>query len=78
MTAINVKLPDSILSKAAELAAKDGVSLDQFVSLAVAEKLSSWLTEDYLEQRGRRASRAKFDEALRQVPDAPPAEEDKL
>lgn len=78
MTAINVKLPDSILLKATELAAKDGVSLDQFVSLAVAEKLSAWLTEDYLEQRGRRASRAKFDEALRQVPEAPPADDDKL
>jgi hypothetical protein len=78
MTAINIKLPDSILKKASELAAKDGVSLDQFVSLAVAEKLSAWLTEDDIDQRARRASREKFDEALAQIPDVPPEEHDKL
>lgn len=78
MTAINVQLPDSILKKAGEFAAKDGVSLDQFVSLAVAEKLSAWLADDYMEQRASRASREKFDAALAQVPDVPPVNGDEL
>ncbi|HEY5233776.1 MAG TPA: toxin-antitoxin system HicB family antitoxin [Verrucomicrobiae bacterium] len=78
MTAINVKLPDSIARKAGELAAKDGVSFDQFISAAVAEKISGWLTEDDLDQRARRASREKYDEALAQVPDAPPVPGDEL
>ncbi len=78
MTAINVKLPDSILRKADELAARDGVSLDQFVSSAVAEKLSGWLTEDELDKRARRASREKFDAALAQVPNVPPVPGDEI
>ena len=71
MTAINIKLPDSIKKKAGELAAKDGVTFDQFVSTAVAEKVSGWLTEDELDKRARRASRKKFSAALAQVPDVP-------
>ena len=78
MTAINVKLPDSVLKKAGELAAKDGVSLDQFVSTAVAEKLSGWLTEDAMNLRAQRASREKFDAALAQVPNVPPVPGDEL
>jgi hypothetical protein len=72
MTAINVNLPDSVARKAGELAAKDGVTFDQFISAAVAEKISGWLTEEDLGQRAQRASREKFDAALAQVPDAPP------
>jgi hypothetical protein len=78
MTDINVKLPDSVVRKAGELAAKDGVSFDQFISAAVAEKISGWLTEDDLDQRARRASREKYDAALAQVPDAPPVPGDEL
>lgn len=78
MTAINVKLPDSILKQADELAARDGVSLDQFVSTAVAEKLCGWLTEAELDRRAQRASRAKFDAALGQVPDVPPVPGDEI
>jgi len=78
MTAINVKLPDSIKKKAGELAAKDGVSFDQFVSAAVAEKVSGWLTAADLDKRARRASRKKFDAALAQVPNLPPMRGDEL
>ncbi len=78
MTAINVKLPNSIAKKAGELAAKDGVSFDQFVSTAVAEKVSGWLTEDDLDHRARRARRKKFDAALAQVPDVRPVPGDEI
>ena len=78
MTAINIKLPDSVARKAGELAARDGVSFDQFISAAVGEKISGWLTEADLDQRARRASREKYDAALAQVPDAPPVRGDEL
>ena len=78
MTAINIKLPDSIFKRASEMAQEDGISLDQFVSTALAEKISVWSTDDYIEQRARRASRAKFDAALAQVPDVPAPDYDKL
>lgn len=78
MTSINVKLPDSIKKKAGELAAKDGVSFDQFVSAAVAEKVSGWLTEDDLDKRARRGSRKKFEAALAQVPNVRPLPGDEI
>lgn len=78
MTAINVKLPNSIKKKAGELAAKDGVSFDQFVSAAVAEKVSGWLTEADLDQRARRGSRKKFEAALAQVPNVRPLPGDEI
>jgi hypothetical protein len=78
MTAINIKLPDSLLKKAGELASQDGISIDQFVSLAVTEKLSGWIGEDAVQRRARRASRKKFDAALAQVPDVLPPHHDKL
>jgi hypothetical protein len=78
MTAINVKLPASLKKKAGELAAKDGVSFAQFVSAAVAEKVSGWITEDDLDRRARRASRKKFNAALAQVPNVRPMSGDEI
>ena len=78
MTAISIKLPDSLAKRIAEVAKRDGVSVDQFVSTAVSEKLSGWVAEDSLEQRAIRGSREKFDSALAQVPDVPPEKSDRL
>jgi hypothetical protein len=41
----------------------------QAIGTALAEKLAALATEEYLQQRGRRASRRKFDAALLRVPD---------
>ena len=78
MTAVHIQLPDSLAHKARELAEHDGVSLDQFVSAAVAEKLSGWVAASLLEQRAARGSREKFLKALEKVPDMPPEEHDRL
>jgi len=78
MTKLNITLPDSLAKKAAELAEKEQISLDQFVSLAVAEKMSAWLTEGYVAERAKRGDRAKFLKALRKVPHVPPEASDKL
>jgi hypothetical protein len=67
MSAISVRLPDSLHRKVREVAHRDNVSINQMITLAVAEKLSALETEDYLGDRSRRASRAKFQKALRKV-----------
>jgi hypothetical protein len=61
-----------------ELASRDGVSINQFIATAVAEKMAALLTEDYLQERARRGERAKYDAALSQVPDVEPEERDRL
>lgn len=72
MSALSLRLPESLHRKVRELAEREGVSINQFIATAVAEKMSALLTLDYLEQRAQRGSRAHFLSVLRRVPDAPP------
>lgn len=78
MKTMILRLPDSLHGRLKELAERDGVSMNQMVTLAVAEKTAALLTLDYLEQRGKRGSRDRFEAALAAVPDAEPEERDRL
>jgi len=78
MITLNVQLPDSLHKSISELAERDGISLDQFIATAVAEKTSALMTEAYLKERAQRGSRAKYEAALSQVPDVEPEEYDRL
>jgi hypothetical protein len=78
MSAISLRLPDSLHSRARLLSRRDHVSINQFVATAVAEKISALETEDYLAQRAGRSSRKKFVAALTHVPDREPDAIDKL
>ena len=71
MSSLSVRLPDSLHDKVRELARRDGVSINQFIATAVAEKTSALLTVDYLEQRARRADPDLFRRLLSRVPDVP-------
>jgi len=55
-----------------------GQRTERGVSTAVAEKLSALMTRDYLEARAARGSRASFDAALGEIPDAPARDDDTL
>lgn len=78
MSALSLRLPNSLHERARELAEREGISINQLVATALAEKISALMTEEYLEQRARRGSRAKFLEALRHVPDVEPPPYDRL
>lgn len=78
MSSITVRLPDSIHRKVKEVAKVDGVSINQFISSAVGEKLASVLTASYLEERAERGSREKFERVLKKVTDREPLDEDRL
>ena len=78
MSAISLRLPDSLHNRARVLSKRDHVSINQFVATAVAEKIAALETEDYLAKRAARASRKKFKAALAQVPDRKPDKDDSL
>jgi hypothetical protein len=78
MSTISLRLPESLHKSARELAKKEKVSINQLVTLALAEKVSALGAEDYLEQRAKRASQAKFEKAMAKVADVEPADYDKL
>ncbi len=72
MIALSVRLPESLHKNAKTFAMQEGIPVNQLISTALAEKLSALATQDYLEQRAARGSRAAFDTALGRVPDAEP------
>ena len=71
MTTLSVRLPDSIHKNIKQWAEKEGVSMNQFLSSAAAEKLAALATESYIKTRAKRASREAFEQAMDKVPDVP-------
>jgi len=78
MSAINVRLPDSLHRMAKEVAIQDHISLNQFITSAIAEKISALTTESYLGERAGRGSQDKFRQALAKVPDVEPEAFDRI
>jgi predicted transcriptional regulator len=78
MSAISIRLPDSLHRKVKEMAQRDNVSINQMITLAVAEKLSALETEDYLGKRARKASKSRFQKVLKKIPARNPESSDRL
>lgn len=78
MSALTIRLPESLHRHLKEAAESDGVSVNQFISLAVAEKLSALKTYDLIAHRALRGSKEKFLEALAAVPSGTPDPGDEL
>jgi predicted DNA-binding ribbon-helix-helix protein len=71
MTAITIRLPNSVHQKIKELAARDDVSVNQFIASAASEKMASVMTLDFLKAEATKGKRSDFDNYLSMVPDAP-------
>lgn len=69
MSALTIRLPNSVHAKIRELAARDGVSVNQFIASAASEKMASLLTLDHLRQEAAQGKRADFERFLQAVPD---------
>jgi hypothetical protein len=69
MTAMSIRLPESLHRNARAYAEQEGVSVNQLIATALAEKLAALSAETYLAERAARGSRSRFDAALAQVPD---------
>lgn len=78
MSALSVRLPESLHRKLAEVAAREGVSINQLITSAVGEKMAALMTEEYLEARAKRGSRRKFAAVLAKVPDVDPDGNDRF
>ena len=78
MSALSLRLPNSIHKHIKEIARHEGVSINQFITSAVAEKISAIMTEDYLNERANRANRADLTRILDKVPHRKPLPGDEL
>lgn len=74
-----LKLPLSVKKAAQRLAKEDGVSLNQWIAVAVAEKVGVVETaSEFFQQRAGKASGKKLMKFLRNAPRVRPEAEDSL
>jgi hypothetical protein len=78
MSAMNLRLPDSVHRHIREIARQDGVSINLFITSAVSEKISALTTEAYISNRAKKARKGAFKNVLARVPRREPVTGDRL
>jgi hypothetical protein len=73
-----LRLPRSIKEGVERAAQRDGVSMNQLIATAVAEKLSAMETADFFESRAARADLDAFDRLMGRTGGEPPREDDRI
>lgn len=64
---VALRLQESLLEEAKRVAEAEGVALNQFINVAVAEKLSALRTEDYFQERAKRGSVRRAKQILKKA-----------
>jgi hypothetical protein len=72
MSTLSIRIPDSIHEIVKQISKDDNISINQFISSAITEKVTAMETENYLSQRGLLGSKKAFANVLRKVPDIKP------
>lgn len=78
MSTISLRLPNSLHQSIRQLAHKEHVSINQMIALALAEKISALMTEDYLGKRAHKGSKKDFMKALGKISGNKPSDNDKI
>lgn len=78
MSQYALRIPDSLAGYAKELAREDNVSLNQFIVVALAEKVSALKTAAFFQERAARADQEKALSILDSVKNLPPITGDEL
>ncbi len=78
MSTLSLRIPNSLHEQIRQLAKREGISINQFVASAAAEKMAALLTEEYIEKRAERASLKKFRTVLKKVPQSEPEAYDRI
>ena len=73
-----LRLPRSVKAEVERRAKQDGISINQFVATAVAEKLAAMNTAAFFAERRDRADFKAFDRLMRRKGGEPPRQEDKI
>jgi hypothetical protein len=78
MSTLSIRLPNSLHQHAKRLAQTEGVSVNQLVSSALAEKLSALDAERYLNERATRGRDVDINVILAKVPNTEPELKDRI
>lgn len=75
---VSLNLPVSLKAAAERYAERDGVSLNQFIAVALAEKLGAQGAAAFFEHRAAGGDPARAVALLQAAPDRPPEEADEI
>jgi HicB family len=78
MSALTVRLPESLHKGIKALARREGYSINQFLATAAAEKMSALLTVDYLREEAAQGNCTDFENFLKKVPRIEPVKTDQI
>jgi hypothetical protein len=70
-----IAVPEDLYNRAAELAARDHMSVEEFLSGMLANRLAS---RECIESRARLFDREEFERVLNEIPDVEPEDHDRL
>lgn len=78
MSALNLRLPNSVHRHIRRISSQDGVSINQFIVSAVSEKISAITTEELIATRAQKAKKGAFKKVLDRVPHRNPLQGDQI
>ena len=73
-----LRLPRFLREAVARVAEREGTSIDQFIAIAVAEKLSALDTQTFFEERRQKADFDAFDRIMNRSGGEPPRPGDEM
>lgn len=76
MGTISLRIPESYHNQLRQISTKEKISINQFINSAIAEKIATSQTIDYISELAKGASREKFLAVLAKVPNTPPRPDD--
>jgi uncharacterized protein (DUF1778 family) len=78
MQTMSLRMPDYLKTAIQDVCEGEKISLNQFIVNALSEKVSALQTVDIIEQKASKASKEDFLNALSQVPNNKPYENDRF
>jgi hypothetical protein len=78
MKTLQLRLPENVHSRVARLSRDEKVSINQFIVTSVSNEIVREETRDFFRKAASHFDPKAFADALAAVPDAPPADNDRL
>ena len=78
MKRLQIRLPDSVHERINKMAARDKVSMNQFMVTAISNEIVRQETHTFLQERAAGFDEKAFLAALDEIPDVEPKAEDRI
>lgn len=78
MSTLSIRLPDSLHQAVKQVAIEDHQSINQFITLAISERVSALMLAKRLERESEHITKRDYKAVLKKVPNKSPSKEDRL